>query len=40
MLLFSATIFISAALLFLVQPMFAKFICRSSVARPRCGRAL
>src|SRR3712207_7099070 len=26
MLLFSATIFISAALLFLVEPMFAKFI--------------
>ena len=34
MLLFSATIFISAALLFLVQPMFAKFVLPSFGGTP------
>src|SRR3712207_6494458 len=34
MLLFSATIFISAALLFLVEPMFAKFVLPSFGGTP------
>src|ERR687898_836527 len=34
MILFSATIFISAALLFLVEPMFAKFVLPSSAGTP------